>query len=397
MLTKRTLGVGYLVAVGVGLFGALGTGLLLPVGTRPSASGSVLAVFSLFAVAGGFTLAGVALARGEPPGDRVWRVAAWATLGLGVPTLLLLGLGLFRPRALAGMGWRSVAVVDVASGGVVGVLAGMVVELRAERDRARTLDQRNAVFRRLFRHDVRTNVHVVRGHLELLTEAGAAPAASVEAIEDGLDRIERLSEAARRLDELDAAAGDETVDLAALVRDRVATLRERHPAVTVETDVEPATVAATGLLGSVVDNVLENAVEHAGERPTVRVSVAERSGRVELRVRDDGPGFAASELAVHERATETAAPQRRRRTLARPLDRRVLRRRDRARQRRRRRRRWGGRRRPSPVRRDGPAVARGRPVDLGGDGYGGLRTGRIGRADDVTVPRDATRAAPTPI
>jgi signal transduction histidine kinase len=306
MLTKRTLGVGYLVAVGVGLFGALGTGLLLPVGTRPSASGSVLAVFSLFAVAGGFTLAGVALARGELPGDRVWRVAAWATLGLGVPTLLLLGLGLFRPRALAGMGWRSVAVVDVASGGVVGVLAGMVVELRAERDRARTLDQRNAVFRRLFRHDVRTNVHVVRGHLELLTEAGAAPAASVEAIEDGLDRIERLSEAARRLDELDAAAGDETVDLAALVRDRVATLRERHPAVTVETDVEPATVVATGLLGSVVDNVLENAVEHAGERPTVRVSVAERSGRVELRVRDDGPGFAASELAVHERATETA-------------------------------------------------------------------------------------------
>ncbi len=111
--SRSGLGVGYLVAVG--LFGALGTGLLLPVGTRPSASGSVLAVCSLFAVAAGVTLAGVSLARVELPGDRVRRVAAWATLGLGVPTLLLLGLGLFGPRALAGTGRPSLAGVPPTS------------------------------------------------------------------------------------------------------------------------------------------------------------------------------------------------------------------------------------------------------------------------------------------
>lgn len=310
MVTRETLGIGYIMAVGVGLFGALASGILLPLpgsGLVVSPIG-VMGLFSGVLVAGAFTYAGVQLAESDISGDRIWRVAKWSTVGLGVPTALVVLLGLFRHDALVGLDWRSVAIIDIAGGGVVGILVGALTELQAEHSLAVSLNQRNAVFHRLLRHDMRTRVTVLRGYLDLLEPESGAPGRAIEVLRSQVDDIERLSEAARQLDDLESDGATNPVDLVSVVDERIEAIRAEHPsaAIAVETP-ESAVVRANDLLTSVVDNVVRNAVEHQEGTPrlTVAVSAPPEATTVAMHVRDEGPGFSANELAVHDAGAET--------------------------------------------------------------------------------------------
>lgn len=322
MVSKGDLGVGYLVAVGIVLLGVFSGGILLPA-SSDGGSQSVLGLSMGAMIAGSFLVTGVGLARSTLDDERVWRVAGWSTLGLGVPTVLIVLFILLAPSLLRGIGWRSVVIVNIAAGGIVGVLVGSLLELRAEHERTRTLNQRNRVFLRLFRHDIRTSVNLIRGHLDLVATETGTPLQSADVIRDHLAHIERLSDAANRLDDLESMTETKPVDVGRVVHERVDELRRSTDGVTVETDVDAAAyVRANDLLPSVVDNLLRNAVEHGstgnrtrsddGEcaawlRVTVRADTARRDAVV-LRVEDDGPGFSDAELAVHTdaEATETA-------------------------------------------------------------------------------------------
>jgi signal transduction histidine kinase len=334
MVSKGDLGVSYLVAVGVVLFGVFGAGMLDPFDAGVAMeSRSLLGLSMGVMIAGSFLVTGVGLSRSTLDDDRVWRVAGWSTLGLGLPTLLAVAVASLAPSLLRGMGWRSVVIVNIAAGGIVGVLVGSLLELRAEHERTRTLNQRNRVFLRLFRHDIRTSLNLIRGHLDLVTRADQTPLRSADVIRDHLAHIERLSDAANRLDDLESMSETEPVNLGALVRDRADEIRRSTDAATVETDVDDAYVAGNELLSSVVDNLLGNAVEHGATSPrsqtpddavehgatgqtstdgTVEIRVTVRptddGDGVRLRVEDDGPGFDDAELAVHAdaEATETA-------------------------------------------------------------------------------------------
>jgi len=354
MVSKGDLGVSYLVGVGVVLFGVCSAGILLPAESGDGAGVQSLLGLSMGGmIAGSFLVTGIGLSQSTLDDDRVWRVAGWSTLGLGLPTLVAVLVIVLAPSLLGGVGWRSVVLVNIAAGGVVGVLVGSLLELRAEHERTRTLNQRNSVFLRLFRHDIRTSLNLIRGHLDLVTGDDSPPPASPDVIREQLEHIERLSDAANRLDELGSAAETKPVDIDALVHERLHELRHSSDAVTVETDIEDVSVEANELLSSVVDNLLRNAVEHGstsprsqtpedavehgstsprsqtpedavehgptGSRPQsdgapwlhVTVRPVERRGQrdaVELRVEDDGPGFTPAELAVHAdaEATETA-------------------------------------------------------------------------------------------
>jgi len=309
MVSKGDLGVGYLVAVGVVLFGVFYAGVLVPI----ESSGEMQSLLGLSMggmIAGSFVVTGVGLSRSTLDGDRVWRVAGWSTVGLGLPTLLAVLTILLLPSVLRGVGWRNVVFVNIAAGGVVGVLVGSLLELRAEHERTRTLNQRNRVFLRLFRHDIRTSLNLIRGHLDLVAGDGSAPPESTEVIRTQLAHIERLSDAANRLDDLESMTETVPVDLGAVVRDRLDELRRSTDAVTVETELHPdACVLANDLLPPVVDNLLRNAVEHNDGDPWLRVTARPTAhGSVTLRIEDDGPGIDDAELAVHAdaEATETA-------------------------------------------------------------------------------------------
>jgi len=274
MVSKGDLGVSYLVTVGIVLFGIFSAGILLPV----EASGgvevrSILGLSMGVMIAGSFLVTGIGLARSTLDDDRVWRVAGWSTIGLGFPTLLAVLVILLAPSTLRGLGWRSVVIVNIAAGGVVGVLVGSLLELRAEHERTRTLNQRNTVFLRLFRHDIRTSLNLIRGHLDLVGTDDTTLPESPEVIRAQLEHIERLSDAANRLDDLESMTETEPVDLGALVRDRLDELRRSTDGVTVGTEIQSETyVRANDLLSSVVDNLLRNAVEHGSTSPRSQAS-----------------------------------------------------------------------------------------------------------------------------
>jgi signal transduction histidine kinase len=158
--------------------------------------------------------------------------------------------------------------------------------------------QRLTVLNRILRHNVRNELDVIRAHAEAadLTDAVAS-----------VDRLERLSEETRRIQQLmDRSATDLTpTELRPLLEDVVADVTAgtnadasvTAPDVTIRLDAKLCRYA--------VRHLVENAVEH-NDSPSPRVAVrCERSeSGVRVAVADDGPGIPDAERAVIEAGTE---------------------------------------------------------------------------------------------
>jgi len=215
-----------------------------------------------------------------------------------------------------------------ALGGSYDTASGRVVSLRDVTDR-RQREQRLDVLNRLLRHNLRNEMNVVGGNVELLADEldVADPAVRKrlshieETIETMVERGEKIGRLSRDLD----ADGAERVPLAPTVRDAVSRVRESVPGATVSVDVPEGLVVAGGRsLELAVQELVENAVEHTDSDATVELSAAEvgaetesspdaetspesASGEyVELRVADDGQGIDRQERAVIEKGRETA-------------------------------------------------------------------------------------------
>lgn len=170
-------------------------------------------------------------------------------------------------------------------------------------------EQRLTVLNRLLRHNVRNDVTVIRGHLELLDDERGGEHVAV--IENRIEDILSLSETARQIERLQNVDESEraTFDPSALIRDRAGRVRAEREAVDLRTEVKTGgRIVGHELLPYAVDNVIDNAVEHNdGETVRVEVTVAQAAepGRVVLRVADDGPGLPETERTVLTTGTET--------------------------------------------------------------------------------------------
>lgn len=311
MVSKHTLGVSYLITVGVALFAILLSGVMVPADSLSVSLGpnTVFATVTGLFVASGFLVSGIGLANSKLSGERVWRVAVYSTVGLGIPTGMFLLLMMFRPETLADFGWQSVAMINIAGGGVVGILIGTVVELRSELSRTAALNQRNTVFIRLFRHDIRNNINSILGHLELIHSDPSRADESIHIIRDQMESILRLSDAARQLDELELEESQRQLDLVGVVSEELAEIRSTYPHATINTDFpSSAPVMANELLRSAVGNLVTNAIQHNEGTPKVDIRINRSEGDssyVELRIEDNGPGFTEDELDVHRQQNET--------------------------------------------------------------------------------------------
>ena len=151
-------------------------------------------------------------------------------------------------------------------------------------------------------HQLRTPLAALRLRLELLHDDVDSAAAGE--LDGALGEIARLS---RLVDGLLAVARAEhaqpapvTVDLAQLVRDRVAIwsplAQERH--IQLLTSSGPASVAATpGHLEQVLDNLLANALDVTPGEGQITVSTRQHHDRVRLEVIDSGPGMTPAQRA----------------------------------------------------------------------------------------------------
>jgi heavy metal sensor kinase len=144
-------------------------------------------------------------------------------------------------------------------------------------------------------HELRTPLTLLRTELELALRQASSPEELREAVRRSADEADRLSQLAESL--LLVARSDrgelplqlETVDADELFASTVSRFEWRvEPPI----EAEPAGVRLIGdrlRLEQALGNLVDNALRH-GAAP-VRLAAASVNGRVELHVRDDGPGF----------------------------------------------------------------------------------------------------------
>lgn len=174
-------------------------------------------------------------------------------------------------------------------------------QLREERNSARRLRQRLSVLNRILRHDIRSSVTVIQGHAAIL-EDDCGSSESASAIVDEINRLQRLGEQARSIEQ--TLADDDSIqsiDLAKLITEHADAKRSVHPDVSLTVDV-PRTLPAraSSQFGSALEQVVSNAIEHnESDEPAVHVSGSEIDGpkpAVEIEVIDNGPGIPDHEL-----------------------------------------------------------------------------------------------------
>ena len=305
VITKQSLGTGYVVSAGVVLSGALlahGVSLVQwsPVDVVILSVGLVPA---LVLVAANYWLPVSGLS-----GDQVWTAAEWCGLGIALFTLIKIVV-LLAPMPQSSM-VPAILASGVAVGGFGGILFGWLIELRRSR---RRLAQSNEVLFRVLRHDLRNDLNVALGHLGELQRDAAERGdpktrAHVEKLGDTVDDIIGTAEKARQIEfafDADRRA-QQPVDIVPSIREQAAKVTQSHPETTVELDLpEQANVYADWLLDTVLQNVIENAVVHCEETPTLYISVEERGRTVFVHIGDNCPSIPQHEREVLDSGTET--------------------------------------------------------------------------------------------
>ncbi|GGM72264.1 signal transduction histidine kinase [Halarchaeum rubridurum] len=210
-------------------------------------------------------------------------------------------------------------VLQTAKGWLfVGVSAAVIYALgrrrerRLERSNERLRDtaQQLQVLGRVFRHNVRNDMTVIKGYAELVREhvKDEADADRLRTVAATADDLIATSERLCVVNELDVGT-DETVDVAALVRRECERLRETTPGITVETFLpDRAEVrgddALRRAIRTAVECLLEQGSPTGGRRVSITVEVA--GDEVVVAVTDDGPGIPENELEPVRCGEETA-------------------------------------------------------------------------------------------
>ena len=179
-------------------------------------------------------------------------------------------------------------------------VSGITLPAAEPRERQRVLEHRNealALVNRIVRHDVRNDLNVLEGWLELFAEdpALATPERLAELL-TVVDEAVTLTESVRDVATMIEADDDvetQAVSARTVVREEVVRARAAHPDATVDVaDVPDVPVVANALLASVFRNLLTNAIAHADrDDPHVAVDAAVDGDHVRFTVVDDGPGI----------------------------------------------------------------------------------------------------------
>jgi len=180
-------------------------------------------------------------------------------------------------------------------------------DITTERQR----EQRLAVLNRVLRHNLRNDLNVASGYLDIVSERTDS-----EQLKDMLavaarnvDGVLELGEKARSVERTLNAdeLGTEPVAIAPLVDEIAASLIENHGG-TVDNRVPADLVIETNpqLLRSLFANLIENGLEHSDtNKPAVTVDVVVDCHSARFDIRDNGPGIPAHELDVIDEGEET--------------------------------------------------------------------------------------------
>ena len=163
------------------------------------------------------------------------------------------------------------------------------------------------LFSRILRHNLRNNMTVVRGRIEMLIDEMDDPTLEQEDLTAPINELLSLTEKAREVDAVVRTEFEmEHISIVSLLQDSIAELEEAYPTATFSLDAPAdATVFALPTLETALHELLENAAKHAGDDPTCAAAVETEPGRILITISDDGPGLSSQERRVFQDAEET--------------------------------------------------------------------------------------------
>lgn len=221
------------------------------------------------------------------------------------------------PSDAAGFDWPFAVSTTLSVGALVGTPTGFVLDevvarqeaLEAEYRETKRLNQRLRVVNRVMRHNIRNELTVALGGIDIAGSHLDNPEARAwaERSRAALERLHDHAEKVVKIDSLEQSKDDRmAVDVVGYIKGYLQAQVFGSERVSIETDLpERAEVTAHPLVGTVILEVIENAVEH-NEAPDLRVSVRvlEADGEVQIEVADSGGGMPTAELEALERGAE---------------------------------------------------------------------------------------------
>jgi nitrogen fixation/metabolism regulation signal transduction histidine kinase len=147
-------------------------------------------------------------------------------------------------------------------------------------------------------HELKNSLTPIRLTVEeMLARHPASERAFMEqAVQIVVSEIESLERRVRAFSEFasEPTVRPETLDVNALVTERVALLRPVHPGVRYQLELDrghPSARAAADMVNGILTNLLQNAAEAAGPEGAVTVVTRGEGERVLIDVHDSGPGL----------------------------------------------------------------------------------------------------------
>lgn len=172
--------------------------------------------------------------------------------------------------------------------------------------------ERRSVLQRVFRHNIRNDLNVTVGYLDLLEErVPPEDREYVRRARESATRVVELSEKARQFERaIDSRDERAAASATTVVEEVIEDAREEFPraefVVELDGEAAPVTVVDEESFRTAIANLVENAVIHNDtERPSVTVRVVEEDDTVRIDVADDGPGIPEQELTPLQTTAET--------------------------------------------------------------------------------------------
>ncbi len=270
-------------------------------------------------------LQGLSLSAPTPGGER--QFFAWGDAPAAVPASSVLPAKVSAGETLClilGRGGRTVARLRViagrdlddhdlnALGAATEVLTSALVNAEAfaqQRDvleRLKSVDELKTVFLATASHELRTPVSAITGYAQLLATSWDDLSSEdarlyAEQVDSNARRLGALVEDLLDFSRLERGAGVVTADSVLDLGEVVARILEEQPDLAPDHQMLHRTAHGLGVAGSaqaverVLSNLVGNAAKYSPAGTVIRVSVAERGGRAELAVDDEGPGVPEAE------------------------------------------------------------------------------------------------------
>jgi signal transduction histidine kinase len=311
MIKKYT---GVLITVGIGVGLSL-VHILHAAGGGETFLSFVLGIIIPMISASGVAVGGFWLWQQDLKDRLALSVGLWCALGAAILALAGAFVIIYQQQYGVMMDERPFIIANGASGGaLIGFVTGVYnIRQRQAQARADRLTQRLTVVNRVLRHDIRNSAAVIRGNANLLTNESADVMDKADTIKQRATYLVSLGDQARDIEQvlINQETKRESTDIVPIINECCTQVRDEYSSAEITTSL-PSTLSVVThqLISSALMNLLENAIEHNDKQtPRVIIDSTEVSHNgteyVELRVTDNGPGIADSDIEVLNRGYET--------------------------------------------------------------------------------------------